>query len=112
MASKYKSIRRAPTFITNFTELRTHLRETSPVAYLTLPSAMTTILDVIGKHPRAWPAKRKMLGGAQYEFHLAVVDLAYRRIHVRYYVDEDGICCLLTAWMDGQDEPSYIVPNH
>jgi len=112
MASKYKNIRRTPTFIATFTELRIHLRETSPVAYLALPSAMATILDVIGKHPRAWPVKRKMLGGTQQEFHLAIVDLAYRRIHVRYYVDDDGICYLLTAWIDGQDEPSYIIPDH
>ena len=112
MASKYKNIHRTQTFITAFSELRTHLREKSPVAYLALPSAMATILDVIEKHPRAWPVKRKMLEGVQHEFHLAIMDLAYRRIHVRYYVDEDGICYLLTAWVDGQDEPKYIIPNH
>jgi hypothetical protein len=111
MASKYKSIRRTPTFIAAFSELRTHLREKSPVAYLALPSAMETIFDVIEKHPRAWSVKRKMLGGTQHEFHLAIVDLAYRRIHVRYYVDENGICYLLTACVDGQDEPNYIIPN-
>jgi hypothetical protein len=112
MAGKYKKIRRTPTFIAAFSELRTHLRETSPVAYLALPSAMTTIFNVIEKHPRAWPVKRKMLGGVKHEFHLAIMDLAYRRVHVRYYVDDDGICYLLTAWIDGQDEPNYIIPNH
>jgi hypothetical protein len=112
MAGKYDKIRRTPTFIAAFSELRTHLREKSPVAYLALPSAMATILDIIEKHPRAWPVKRKMLGGNQHEFHLAIMDLAYRRIHVRYNVDDNGICYLLTAWIDGQDEPSYIIPNH
>lgn len=112
MAGKYKNIRRTPTFIAAFSELRSHLREKNPVAYLALPSAMATILDVIEKHPCAWPVKRKMLGGVQHEFHLAIVDLAYRRIHVRYYVDDNGICYLLTAWIDGQDEPNYIIPNH
>lgn len=111
MAGKYNKIRRTPTFIAAFSELRTHLREKSPVAYLALPSAMATILDVIEKYPRAWPVKRKMLGGIQQEFHLAIMDLAYRRIHVRYSVDDNGICYLLTAWIDGQDEPSYIIPN-
>lgn len=108
MAGKYNNIRRTPTFLAAFSELRTHLREKSPVAYLALASAMATILDV----PRAWPVKRKALGGVQHEFHLARVDLAYRRIHVRYYVDDDGICYLLTAWIDGQDDPNYIIPNH
>lgn len=112
MASKYKNICRTPTFIAAFLEIRTHLREKSPVAYLALPSAIATILDVIENHPRSWPVKRKMLGGVQHEFHLAIMDLAYRRIHVRYYVDADGICYLLTAWIDGQDEPNYITPNH
>jgi len=111
MTSKYKNIRRTPTFIAAFSELRTHLREKSPVAYLALPSAMATILDVIKKHPCAWPVKRKMLGGVQHEFYLAIMDLAYRRIHVRYYVDDNGICYFLTAWIDGQDEPKYIIPN-
>jgi hypothetical protein len=112
MARNYKNVRRTPTFIVAFSEIRAHLREKSPVAYLALPSAMTAILDVIEKHPRAWPVKRKVLSGIQHEFHLAIVDLAYRRIHVRYYVDEDGVCHLLTAWIDGQDEPNYIIPNH
>jgi len=112
MAVKYKNIRRTPTFIAAFSEVRSHLREKSPVAYLALPSAMATILDVIEKHPHAWPVRRKMLGGVQHEFHLAIVDLAYRRIHVRYYVDDNGICYLLTVWIDGQDEPNYIIPNH
>lgn len=112
MVGKYRNIRRTPTFIAVFSELRSHLREKSPVAYLALPAAMATILDVIEKHPRAWPVKRKMLGGIQYVFHLAIVDLAYRRIHVRYYVDGNGIFYLLTAWIDGQDEPNYITPNH
>jgi len=112
MASRYNNIRRTPTFLAAFSEIRTHLRAASPAAYCALPSAMATILDVIAKHPQAWPVKRKMLGGVEHEFHLAIMDLAYRRIHVRYYVDDDGTCHLLAAWIDGQDEPTYIIPSH
>ncbi len=53
----------------------------------------------------------KMLGGVEQEFHLAVKDTAYRRLHVRYYVDEDDICSLLATWVDGQDEPHYTIES-
>jgi hypothetical protein len=72
---------------------------------------MITILDVMDEHPRAWPVKRKILNGVEQEFHLAVTDIAYRRLHVRYVVDENDMCYLLAAWVDGQDEPRYIVEN-
>lgn len=110
MAEKYNNIRRTPTFIAAFSEVREHLREASPLAYMALPSALTTILDVIERHPRAWPIKRKRMAGLELEFHLAVLDLAYRRIHLRYYVDKYDVCHLLTVWVDGQDEPRYIDP--
>lgn len=108
MTAKYRKIRRTPTFITAYWELRAYLRESSPVAFFALPAAMTTILDVIERHPRAWPVRLKSLGGVECEFHLAVVDLAYRRIHLRYRVDADEISYLLAVWVDGQDEPHYL----
>jgi len=109
MAGRYKSIRRTPRFIADYAEIRDHLREKSPVAYRALPHSMTTILNVIERHPRAWSVKRKALVGTGYEFHLAITDIAYRRIHVRYHVDEDDISHLLTVWIDGQDEPNYVI---
>jgi hypothetical protein len=111
MAGKYDRIRTTPTFMAAYLDIRENLQRKSPVAYRALPSAMTTILNVMAEHPRAWPVKRKMLGGIEQEFHLAVKDIAYRRLHVRYYVDEDDICYLLAAWVDGQDEPRYIVED-
>jgi hypothetical protein len=44
----------------------------------------------------------------------AVIDIAYRRLHVRYHVDPDGISYLLAVWVDGHDEPNYSIPepNH
>jgi hypothetical protein len=51
------------------------------------------------------------LGGLEQEFHLAVKDIAYRRLYVRYFVDEEDICYLLAVWIDGQDEPRYIIEN-
>jgi hypothetical protein len=109
MAGKYQNIRRTPTFIAAYSEVSSYLRRTSPVAYHVLPSAMMTILDVIAAQPRAWPIKRKMLAGIDHEFHLAIMDLAYRRIHVRYHVDDDEISHLLAVWVDGQDEPNYVI---
>jgi len=78
------------------------------VAYRALPQALTTILEVMTNHPQGWPIKRKNLAGKEVIFHLAVTDIAYRRLHVRYYVDENAICHLLTTWIDGQDEPRYM----
>lgn len=109
MAGKYQKIRRTPGFVADYSEIRSRLKEKSPIAYCALPSAMTTIFDVMEKHPHAWPIKRKILGGIEHVFHLAVMDIAYRRIHVRYYVDEDGLCHLLAVWVDGQDEPNYVI---
>jgi len=82
----------------------------SPLAFLALPSAMETILDVIDRHPRSWPVKRKRLSGVEYEFHLAIINIAYRRLHIRYLID-DEVSYLLAAWVDGHDEPNYTT-NH
>ena len=111
MSEKYIRIRNTPTFLAAFSDIRENLQSKSPAAYRALPSAMTTILDVMAEHPRAWPIKRKMLGGGEQEFHLAVKDIAYRRLHVRYCVDEHDVCYLLAVWVDGQDEPRYIIEN-
>ena len=108
MSGRYKNIRRTPGFITEYIEIREHLKKTSPVAYQALPKAMKTILDVIATYPRAWPVKRKELTGTEYILHLAVVSIAYRRIHIRYFVDNNQVCHLLTVWIDGEDEPGYI----
>lgn len=111
MARKYDRILSTPTFTSAYSHIREYLQSKSPAAYRALPSAMTTILDVMAEHPRAWPVKRKLLGGVEFEFHLAVKNIAYRLLHVRYYVNEKDICYLLAAWIDGQDEPNYIVEN-
>lgn len=111
MSKKYNRIHRTSTFLLAFSDIREHLQSKSPAAFRALPSAMTIILDVIAEHPRAWPIKRKRLAGDEVEFHLAVKDIAYRRLHVRYYVDEHDVCYLLAAWIDGQDEPRYIIEN-
>ena len=111
MSRKYDRIRRTATFIAAFSDIRENLQSKSPTAYFALPSAITTILDVMAEHPRAWPVKRKTLGGVEQEFHLAIKDIAYRRLHVRYFVDEHDVCYLLTVWVDGQDEPGYIIEN-
>ncbi len=111
MAKKYNRILRTTTFLAAFSAIRENLQSKSPAAYLALPSAISTILDVIAEHPRAWPVKRKTLGGVEQEFHLAIKDIAYRRLHVRYSVDEHDVCYLLAVWVDGQDEPSYIIEN-
>ena len=110
-ARKHQSIRRTPTFISAYTELRSYLKESSPMAFLALPQGMKTVLDVIDDHPRGWPVKRKKLGGVDIEFHLAIVSIAYRRLHVRYCVDDNDLSHLLAVWVDGHDEPSYIVDS-
>ena len=111
MSKKHDRILRTTTFLASFSDIRENLQRKSPAAYLALPSAITTILDVMAEHPRAWPIRKKMLGGVEQEFHLAIKDIAYRRLHVRYCVDERDVCYLLTAWVDGQDEPSYIIES-
>lgn len=108
MPPKYSRIRETQTFLDAYSEIRVHLRQRSPAAYLALPSAMIAILDIIEEHPRAWPVKRKKLSEFEVEFHHAIKDIAYRRIHVRYLVDEGDICYLLATWIDGQDEPRYV----
>lgn len=112
MAGKYRKIRRTPTFIAAYAELRSYLRKSSPLAYFALPSAMKTILDVIDSHPHGWPVKRKRLGGVEHEFHLAIIDIAYRRLHVRYFVDAEEVSHLSAIWVDGHDEPKYVINNH
>ena len=107
MPKKYQSIRQTPAFKAAYSDIRLYLRRSSPLAYLALPSAMETVLDVIDGNPRAWPIKRTHLDDADFEFHLAVVDIAYRRLHIRYYVDAENCAYLAAIWVDGNDEPNY-----
>jgi len=107
MAKRYPNIKRAPSFIAAYSEMRSYLRRTSLLAFMALPAAIETILDVIDKTPRAWPNKRKSLDGAEREFHLAIIDIAYRRLHIRYIVDKDNVSFLVAVWVDGHDEPDY-----
>lgn len=109
MATKYRRIRVTPAFHDAYSEIRESLRRYSPAAYRKLPAAMTAILDVIEEHPRAWPVKRRMINGANLEYYLAIKNIGYRRIHVRYLVNKRDVCYLLAAWVDGQDEPRYII---
>jgi hypothetical protein len=111
MAKKYQRIKRTPTFIAAYSELRQYLGRSSPLAFLALPSAIQTILDVIDMHPRSWPIKRKNISGVEYEFHLAIINLAYRRLHIRYLVDDNEVSYLLAVWVDGHDEPKYAVDD-
>lgn len=105
---KYPNIRVTPTFLADYATLRTRLREHSPLAFIALPRAMFTILETIHRYPRSWPIRRKSLGDTELEFHLAVVNIAHRRLHVRYWVDDLINCHLMTAWVDGDDEPTYV----
>ncbi|TWJ19296.1 hypothetical protein [Geobacter argillaceus] len=107
MVKKFSSIRRTPTFMAAYAEMSSYLRRSSPLAFLALPSAMKLILDTIDRHPRSWPIKRTRSGSTEHEFHLAIVDIAYRRLHVRYHVDTHNIAHLLAIWVDGHDEPNY-----
>lgn len=109
MKQKYQQIRRTPTFIVEYSYLRTYLHQSSPLAFQALSQAMTTILDTIDAHPRSWPRKRKKIGGTEYDFHLAIMSIAYRRLHLRYFVDDSEICYLAAIWVDGHDEPKYII---
>ena len=111
MPKKYQKIRRTPSFIAAYSEMRSYLRNSSPLAFVALPSAMKTVLDVIDKHPCSWPVKRKHLGGIECEFHHAIIDLAYRRLHIRYFVDNYDESYLLAVWVDGHDEPDYIIDH-
>ena len=107
MSGRFLKIRRTPTFLAAYGDLRSYLRRSSPLAYLALPQAMETVLNVIDHHPHGWPVRRKNLGGVEREFHLAVINIAYRRLHIRYFVDDAGFSHLLVVWVDGQDEPKY-----
>lgn len=104
---KYARIRVTPVFEKAYAELSGYLKKSSPMAFLVLPSAMATILDTIENNSRAWPIRRKAIGDKEIEFHLAIVPLAYRRLHLRYLVDEKEFVHLLALWVDGHDEPTY-----
>ena len=105
--SKYSCINVTPVFEATYTDLSKSLNKSSPLAFIALPAAMTTILDTIDSHPYAWPVRRKVIGDMEIEFHLAIVPLAYRRLHLRYLVDDKKVTHLLAIWVDGHDEPNY-----
>jgi len=109
MKPKYQQIRRTPTFIKEYSRVRSHLQQSSPLAFQALSQAMTTILETIDAHPRSWPHKRKKIADTEYEFHLAIMSIAYRRLHLRYFVDDSDVCYLAAIWVDGHDEPKYSV---
>jgi hypothetical protein len=111
MGKKYQKIRQTPTFISAYSELRSYLKTSSPLAFLALPQGMKTVLNVIDDHPRGWPVRRKNLGGVALEFHLAIVSIAYRRLHIRYHVDVNDVSHLLAVWVDGHDEPRYLMDS-
>jgi len=104
---KYSSIKVTPAFEGAYTELGGYLQRSSPLAFIALPAALTTILDTIDSHPCAWPVRRKVIGDREVEFHLAIVPLAYRRLQLRYLVDQEKLAHLLAIWVDGHDEPTY-----
>ena len=104
---KYSRIRVTPAFEVAYTELSAYLHRSSPLAFMALPAAMTTILDTIDSHPCAWPVRRKVIGDREVEFHMAIIPLAYRRMHFRYLVDGEKVAHLLAIWVDGHDEPTY-----
>ena len=104
---KYSNIRVTPAFEAAYTDLAGYLQRSSPLAFMALPAAMTTILDTIDNHPYAWPIRRKAIGDREVEFHLAIIPLAYRRLHLRYLVDREKLAHLLAIWVDGNDEPKY-----
>jgi len=111
MVKKYLKIRRAPHFVSAYAEMSSYLKKSSPMAYLSLAQGMKTILDVIEAHPWGWPVRRKNIGGIDLEFHIAIVSIAYRKLHVRYAVDDDDVSHLLDVWVDGQDEPRYMTDS-
>ena len=107
--SRHSRILVTPTFEAAYAELSSYLRKASPLAFIALPSAMTTILATVNNHPQAWPIRRKVIGDREVAFHLAVMPIAYRRLHLRYLVDGD-IAHFLAIWVDGHDEPDYFRP--
>lgn len=109
MFQKYPQIRPTEFFVEGYTDLRFKLKKSSPMAYRALPHGINNILAVIDSHPHGWPVKRKNIGGFDLEFHLAIVNISYRKLHVRYIVEEKDMCSLLAIWIDGQDEPNYTI---
>jgi hypothetical protein len=107
MPRKYTRIRRTPSFLAAFSEIRAYLQRSSPAAFLELPTGMQIILDVIDANPRSWPIRQKTIEGRELIFHLAVVNIAYRKLHIRYFVDADMISHLAAIWVDGNEEPTY-----
>jgi len=105
--SKYSRINVTPAFETAYAAIADYLKTSSPLAFMALPAAMTTILDTIDSHPYAWPVRRKTIGAREVEFHLAIVPVAYRRLYLRYSVDTEESVYLLAIWVDGHDEPTY-----
>lgn len=104
---KYSRIRVTPVFEGAYSDLAEYLKRSSPLAFMALPAAITAILDTIDSHPCSWPVRRKIIGEKEVQFHLAVVPLAYRRLHLRYLVDSKKFVHLLAIWVDGHDEPGY-----
>lgn len=104
---KYSRILSTPTFEKAYAEMSAYLRLSSPLAFIALPSAITSILDTIDSHPYAWPVRRKIIGDKEVLFHLAIIPIAYRRLHLRYFVDDNKLSYLLAIWVDGHDEPGY-----
>jgi len=105
--SRYSRINVTPVFEIAYAELADYLKTSSPLAFMALPAAMTTILDTIDSHPYAWPVRRKIVGDREVAFHLAIVPVSYRRLHLRYLVDTEKSVYLLAIWVDGHDEPTY-----
>jgi hypothetical protein len=105
---KYSRIRRTPTFLAAYSDIRACLQRSSPAAFLELPGGIQIILDAINANPRCWPIRRKLIDGCELIFHLAVVAIAYRKLHIQYFVDADNNAHLAAIWVDGNDEPSYI----
>jgi hypothetical protein len=70
---------------------------------------MQIIIDVIDNNPHGWPIRRKTIEGNELGFHLAVVNIAYRKLHVRYFVDSGSVAHLAAVWVDGNDEPTYLL---
>jgi len=105
---RYTRIKRTSSFMAAYSEIRSYLQRSSPAAFLELPSGMQIILDAIEANPRCWPARRKIIEGCELAFHLAIVGIAYRKLHVRYFVDSDNIAYLSAIWVDGNNEPLYV----
>jgi hypothetical protein len=109
-SNKYLHIKRLPTFNVTYKSLRDYLKRINLTAYLELPNGLTIILDAIELSRHGWPIKRVKMGRKEEQFHLAVVDIGTRTLHVRYHVDSNDCAHLLVAWVDGNDTPPYQLP--